>query len=92
MPDLERAKEIADQLTKASKRALVRIERNWTNEGAPGPSRQDTYSLGWGRDAKWQLATSEPYAITSCGCRWRWKLTVLGAAVRRILEEKKDGN
>lgn len=84
--------EVASNLTKASRRAIVRISHvNWTEEGYPGPKRSDAYSLWWGRDGKHRLVQQPTaYAFSGSGCCWKWKLTPLGLAVRQHLIEESS--
>lgn len=86
-PDPQQVAEIAGRLSKASKRALVRIDDyGWTEEGAPGPSRSDAYSLWWGRNGKEKLVMSPlSFEHTFASCRWKWKLTPLGRQVQAYL-------
>jgi hypothetical protein len=92
-PTTLNVEEIARGLTKASKRALLRIRfNNWTEEGHPGPSRRDAYSLCWGRDGRHMLAETKAYAIGKNGASWCYALTPLGKRVRAaLLKEKNHG-
>lgn len=86
MDDVER---IAAGLTKASRRALVRIGKDWTEEGSPGPARSDAYSLWWGRDHKHKLVEQpRAYAFGQFCCSWKWKLTPLGLRVVQHLKQE----
>jgi hypothetical protein len=89
---MDEAEQIAAKLTKASRRAIVRISHvGYTEEGYPGPKREDAYSLWWGRDGKHRLVHQpEPFAISTCGCRWKWKLTPLGLAVRQAVHKEQS--
>lgn len=91
-PMITQAALIASALTKASRRALVRIARNgWTDEGSPGPARQDVYSLWWGRDHKYGLVDRpQSYAWSALTVSWRWRLTPLGRKVRAHLISEGD--
>jgi len=86
-PDPQQVAEIAGRLSKASKRALVRIaEYGWTGEGSPGPARDDAYSLWWGRNGKEKLVLQPiSYDHSFASCRWKWMLTPLGRQVRAHL-------
>lgn len=84
-------RQIAAGLTKAANRALIRIDREWTAEGAPGPSRRDAYSLGWGRSGRLGLIERQCFGCGDYGVKWRYRLTPLGLAVRAILEGQSDG-
>ena len=87
-PDPQQVAEIAGRLSKAGKRALVRIDpKAWTDEGGLGPARTDVYSLWWGKNGKEKLVEPPiPYAITVASCRWKWKLTPLGRRVQAHLK------
>jgi hypothetical protein len=86
-PSMSEAEKIAAGLTKASRRALVKIGDGWTEEGSPGPARKDAYSLWWGKDGKKRLVEPpEPYAISQFTCSWKYRLTPLGRSVRAILQ------
>lgn len=76
---------IARGLTKAATRALMRIGRDWTDEGSPGPARVDAYSLGWGKSAKFRLAENKVIGAGQFYTVWAWRLTPLGLAVRAHL-------
>jgi len=75
-------KEIADSLTKASRRAIKRMGEAPAYQGRRGPNGNDAYSLWWGRDGGKGL-TESPAHIESGG--WVWTLTPLGLAVRNHL-------
>lgn len=79
--------DVAAKLTKSGTRALLRIGREWTNEGAPGPSRANAYTLGWGKDAKHRLVERQVVGYSGRGALWAYKLTPLGLAVRQHLEQ-----
>ena len=80
---------IAAGLTKASRRALVRIGKDWTEEGSPGPARSDAYSLWWGRDRKHRLVEQpKAYAISAGSCRWKWRLSKRGLRVAQHLKQE----
>jgi hypothetical protein len=85
---------IVRQMTKASRRALVKIGTEWTDEGSPGPSRTDAYSLWWGKNGHLRLIEAPvPFAIGHSSCRWRYRLTKLGAQVRaHLLSETNDAD
>ena len=84
--------QIVAGLTKASKRALMKIGTEWTTEGHPGPARADVYSLWWGRDGHHKLVDNKVVAVSSAGvATWAWKLSRLGLAVRTALLSK-DGD
>lgn len=80
---------IAAGLTKASKRAIVRMNsKTWVGEGGHGPAGKDAYSLWWGKDGRHHLVEEPiPYAINQFGCSWKWRLTPLGLAVRAALHD-----
>lgn len=85
----EDIQKIAEGLTKASKRAIVRISSvyYWTEEGAPGPSRSDAYSLWWGKDGKKKLVDPpQAFAFSAASCRWKWRLTPIGQRVSAYLQ------
>lgn len=80
--------DVAAKLTKSGTRALLRIGREWTTEGAPGPSQANAYTLGWGKDAKYGLIDRLVVGYGPKGARWAYKLTPLGLAVRNHLTEQ----
>lgn len=86
---------LAQGLTKASKRALVKIEPyGWTDEGSPGPSRTDAYSLWWGKDRGKGITDKPiPFQIGKSAIpSWRWRLTPLGRRVRAsLLSDHREG-
>lgn len=83
--------EIAEGLTKAGKRALVRIGTDWTPEGSPGPARADAYSLWWGRCPK-GLVENKVTSLCGMSANWSWKLTDLGRQVAAHLKGTDHGN
>lgn len=91
MTDPERVAAIAAGLTKASKRALVRIGLGWTEEGGSGPARKDAYSLWWGRDGKYKLVEQPTaFGFARASCSWKYRLTPLGTAVRAHLTRNTE--
>ena len=80
----EEVERVAKGLTKASRRAIVRMGDGWTREGAPGPSRYDAYSLWWGRDGKAGLIAKVRWLD---GDRWEYLPSAKGLAVRDYLRE-----
>lgn len=95
MTDPTEIARVAAGLTRASRRALVKINgQGWTEEGSPGPARVDVYSLWWGRDGKKGLTERPiPFQVgASLIPGWRWSLTPFGRQVREhILREKSGG-
>ena len=86
--DHDRLRELAGKLTNASRRAIVRIGETWTREGAPGPARQDAYSLWWGRDGARKLIDRPRWVEPG---RWEYRLTPLGTALRNLITEGERG-
>lgn len=95
MTDPTEIARVAAGLTRASRRALVKIHpTEWTDEGAPGPARVDAYSLWWGRDhGKGLVEKPKQFSWgNSMIPGWRWRLTPAGRKVRdHILREKSGG-
>ncbi len=88
------AADVAGKLTKASRRAILKIERDyWMEEGSPGPERADAYSLWWGRDYGYGLVEKPlAFAIGPCGCSWKWRLTRFGLAVKTYIQGTSDAS
>lgn len=82
---------VAKGLTKGGKRALLKIGKGWTPEGAPGPSRSDAYTLGWGKDAKYRLIDRRVVSYGPLGAVWAYCLTTDGAAVQAYLAPTDRG-
>jgi len=86
--DPELVEEVAKGLTKASRRAVVRMGETPVYEGGRGPAGTDAYSLWWGRDGGKGL-TERPAHMESGG--WVWTLTPLGLAVHaHLLANNKE--
>lgn len=85
------AADIVAQLSEAAKRALVRIGKEWTAEGSPGPSRRDAYRLGGGRAGNMGLIEKRVSGYGNLGPIWEYRLTRIGLECRAILQENPNG-